>query len=360
MKKPSASISTPATILGLDVGDRRTHFCVLQGDEVVGRGAFNTTRSELVAAAQRVAGGRVVLEAGSQSPWMSRCLKDLGMAVHVVDPRRVQLISKDPRKTDRRDAEVLARLERGVPELLGNVHHRGEQSQCDLAILRAREQLVSCRVTLVQTVRGLCKAFGVRLPSAGTKAFANRVRSEVPEALLPAIEILLEQIQALSQAIDALEKRLNEVIETRYPEVAVLRQVDGVGLITAATFVLTIEDAARFTDSRQVGSWVGLAPRCHSSGDSNPQLPISKSGDATLRRLLVQCGHYILGPFGQDSDLRRFGLKLVERGGRAAKKKAVVAVARKLAVLLHRLWSRGLEYDPLHATSRRQAELAAS
>jgi len=152
---------------------------------------------------------------------------------------------------------------------------------------------------------------------------------------------------------------LEEVIATCYPEVELLRQIHGVGLITAATFALTIEDPNRFTDSLQVGSWVGLAPRCHSSGDSNPQLPIGKSGDGHLRRLLVQCGHYILGPFGQDSDLRRFGLKLAERGGRAAKKKAVVAVARKLAVLLHRLWSRGLEYAPLHAANRR-AESAAS
>lgn len=359
MTKRSASISSPTTILGLDVGDRRTHYCALQGDEVVDSGSFKTVQAELEAVAKRVAGDRVILEAGSQSPWMSRCLRDLGMTVHVADPRQLQLISKDRRKTDRRDAEMLARLERGVPEVLGNVHHRSEQAQCDLAFLRCRDQLVASRVALVLTIRGQCKAFGVKLPRADTKAFAKRMAAEVPQALMPAIEVLLDQIKSLSQAIATLEKRLSEVIEIRYPEVTVLRQVNGVGLITAATFALTIEDPTRFQDSRQIGSWLGLAPRSRASGDSNPQLPISKCGDGELRRLLVQCGQYILGPFGQDSDLRRFGLRLAERGGRAAKKKAVVAVARKLAVLLHRLWSRELDYDPLHSSERRTALVAS-
>lgn len=367
MKKRSASISATTTsstattpILGLDVGDRTTHFCLLQGDQVIERGSFPTTLEQLVAAAKKFASARVVLEAGSQSPWMSSALRSLGMLVHVVDPRRIKLISSDPRKTDRRDAETLARLERGVPELLGNIHHRGKQAQHDLALLRSREKLVDCRTSLVLLVRSICKASGVRLKSASTEAFPKRVRDDIPDGLNQSLDVVLDQIAALTKSIDELEKRLTEVADTRYPEVALLRQVPGVGPITATTFVLTIEDPSRFKDSRQVGSYLGLAPRCKSSGDSNPQLPISKSGDKSLRRLLVQSAHHILGRFGPDSDLRRFGLRMApDSRNKTAKKKAVVAVARKLAVLLHRLWSRGLEYEPLHAANRR-AERAAS
>ncbi len=350
--------STSPVTIGLDVGDRTTHFCVLKDREVVTRGAASTTRKGLDEALSSFLGSRIVLEAGSQSPWMSRHLRDAGFAVHVADPRRVQLISRDPRKTDRRDAEMLARLESGMPELLGHVHHRSEQAQADLAMIRARDQVVGCRTSLVQCVRSLTKSFGLRLPSASTSGFSKRVREIVPQALLPAIEVLLDQVDTLTKSIRELDRRIAKVAKERYPEIELLQQVNGVGPVTAAAFVLTIEDPTRFEESRRVGSWLGLCPRSHASGDSDPQLRISKSGDGYLRRLLVQCAQYILGPFGKDSDLRRFGLRLVERGGRAAKKKAITAVARKLAVLLHRLWRCGLVYDPLHETNRRAAKAA--
>ena len=356
MAQLSAAIS-PVTI-GLDVGDRTTHFCVLRDRVVVHRGSTKTSREGLDQALGEFAGARVVLEAGSQSPWMSRHLKALGFAVHVADPRRVQLISKDPRKTDRRDAEVLARLESGMPELLGQVHHRGEQAQADLSMVRARDQLVQCRTSLVQCARSLCKASGERLPSASTAGFSKRVRELVPAALTPGIEVLLDQIEALTASIRELERRIATVAAERYPEIALLQQVNGVGPVTATAFVLTIEDPTRFEDSRRLGSWLGLCPRSHASGDSNPELAISKAGDGYLRRLLVQCAQYILGPFGKDSDLRRFGQRLAARGGRAAKKKAVTAVARKLAVLLHRIWRDGLAYDPLHHANRHAAVAA--
>jgi transposase len=175
----------------------------------------------------------------------------------------------------------------------------------------------------------------------------------VPPALSPAVEVLLDQVAALTTSIRELDRRIAKVAAERYPEIALVQQVNGVGPVTATAFVLTIEEPARFDDSRRVGSWLGLCPRSHASGDSDPQLRISKSGDGYLRRLLVQCAQYMLGPFGKDSDLRRFGLRLTARGGRAAKKKAVTAVARKLAVLLHRVWRNGLAYDPLHDANRR-------
>jgi len=196
-------------------------------------------------------------------------------------------------------------------------------------------------------------AFGLRLPSASTSDFGKRVRELVPPALSPAVEVLLDQVAALTTSIRELDRRIAKVAAERYPEIALVQQVNGVGPVTATAFVLTIEEPARFDDSRRVGSWLGLCPRSHASGDSDPQLRISKSGDGYLRRLLVQCAQYMLGPFGKDSDLRRFGLRLTARGGRAAKKKAVTAVARKLAVLLHRVWRNGLAYDPLHDANRR-------
>lgn len=352
------SAVTPSLTIGLDVGDRATHFCVLRDREVTERGVAPTSRKGLDQVLGHLVGARVVLEAGSQSPWMSRHLGATGFDVHVADPRRVQLISKDPRKTDRRDAEMLARLEAGMPELLGRVHHRGEQAQADLSIVRARDQLVRCRTSLVQCVRSICKAFGERLPAASTAGFSKRVRELVPAVVLPAIEVLLDQTEALTVAIRELDRRLADAAQQRYPEVALLQQVNGVGPVTATAFVLTLEEPARFENSRRVGSWLGLCPRSHASGDSSPELRISKSGDGYLRRLLVQCAQYILGPFGKDSDLRRFGQRLVARGGRAAKKKAMTAVARKLAVLLHRIWRDGLAYDPLHRTNQSAATAA--
>lgn len=352
------SIVHPSFIaIGLDVGDRQTHAHVLevcgQSKSSVTRFAFATTSSQLTRSLEPYPGARVVLEAGSQSPWMSRQLRDEGFAVHVADPRRVQLIAQDPRKTDRRDAETLARLEAGMPELLGDVHHRGLQAQADLAIVRARDLVVGLRTKAVQHVRGTSKAFGITLPATSTDAFTKRVRHMLPAELSPALEPLLLQIDELSKTIHDYDRLMEAAVKARYAdEVAILRQVKGVGPITATAYVLTLETPERFATSRQVGSWLGLCPKSQASGDANPQLPISKAGDSALRRLLVQCAQYILGPFGKDSDLRTFGLRLVARGGRAAKKKAVIAVARKLAVLLHSLWKRRGTYEPLRQASR--------
>jgi len=350
----AAEILTPTFTVGLDVGDRRTHYCVVDDQrKVVARGSFTTDPEAMAKALAEFPGARVALEAGSQSPWMSRALKKSGFQVHVVDPRRVQLISKDPRKNDRRDAETIARLEAGMPELLGIVHHRSEQAQADLSVIRARDALVRMRTMLVQQVRGLSKVFGVRLPATSTNSFAKRVRSTVPEVLLPAVEILLEHIADTSTRIRESDKLLARISEERYPEAVRLQtQIQGVGPVTSMAFVLTIEDPNRFATSRQVGSWIGLCPRSFASGDSNPELGISKAGDAYLRRLLLQCSHYITGHFGQDSDLRRFGERLAAGGGRGAKKRSNVAVARKLAVIMHHVWRTGVDFNPLHNAER--------
>ena len=354
----STSVS-PITV-GLDVGDRTTHFCALDASrKVVARGSFATAMTALAEGLAAFAGAKVILEAGSQSPWMSRALRGMGHDVLVADPRRVQLISKDPRKTDRRDAEMLARMGSAMPELLGAVHHRGEQAQAHLAIVRARDLVVRMRTMAVQQARGICKAFGLRLPSATTRSFAKRVEDLIPEVLQPALQPILCLVAELTERICAFDKTLAAIAQQHYPEVGHLQQVDGIGPVISVAYVLTVEDPKRFRNSRSVGSWLGLCPRSQASGDSNPQLRISKSGDARLRRLLVQGAHRILGPFGSDCDLRRYGLQLAARGGKAAKKRAATAVARKLAVLLHHLWTTGVDYEPLRKANRQAVAATA-
>lgn len=349
-----------AALLGLDVGDRVTHFCALGAErEVLERGRFATTPQALRLALRSRPPCRVVLEAGSQSPWMSALLRELGHQVQVADPRRVELIAKSHRKTDRRDAETLARLALGMPELLGEVHHRSSEQQAALAVVRSRDLLVRMRTKCVQHVRGTCKAFGVRLSSCSARGFHRQVRETIPELLREALEPVLAMLGDLEERIRTLERRMSDLAEQRYPQTSVLRQVNGVGAVTSLAYVLTLADPARFAKSRDVGSWVGLCPRVHASGERDPRLSISKTGDGYLRRLLVQSAQYILGPFGKDCDLRRFGERLCARGGKVAKRRAVVAVARKLAILLHRLWVSGEVYEPLRHAQRHEP-LAAS
>lgn len=182
------------------------------------------------------------------------------------------------------------------------------------------------------------KSFGERLPKCSAASFhKKRVAGRLPEALAPALEPILETIANLTAQIRAYDRELAALAEDLYPETRLLRQVPGVGTLTALAFVLTIEDPGRFDDSRVVGAYLGLVPAKDQSGDSDPQRRISKRGDRMLRRLLVGSAQYLLGPFGEDCDLRRHGEKLAARGGKSAKKRAVVAVARKLSVLLHRL-----------------------
>jgi transposase len=283
-------------------------------------------------------------------------LEECGHEVLVANARRLRLIYSNKRKTDEIDAENLARLARLDPKLLYPVRHRGEQSQAHMALIRSRQALVDCRTQLVNHVRGAVKSFGHRLPKCPARTFHKRVQEHIPEALLPALEPLLEQIASLTERIRDYDRRLVAISEEHYPETALLRQVEGIGPLTALTFVLTLEDPYRFEKSRSVGAYLGLVPATDRSGDSDPQKRISKEGDEMLRKLLVGSAHYVLGPFGSDSDLRRHGEKIASRGGKNAKKRAAVAVARKLSVLLHRLWVTAEVYDPLHNAHRRQGQ----
>jgi transposase len=344
--------------IGLDVSDRYCRVCVLDArGEVEREDRIRTTPAAVDAWFARYAHARVVLEVGPHSPWLSRLLKQQGHEVVVANPRRVRLIAEAERKSDRIDAETLARLGRADPRLLRPIEHRGEAAQQNLALLRVREGLVRSRTKLIQCARGLAKSFGVRLPTSSTPSFAKRVREGGLEALFPGLEVLLHQCDELTASIRQLDREIERLGRERYPETQRLRQVAGVGPITSLAFVLTIEDPHRFAKSRSVGAYLGLTPRQRDSGDARPELAITRRGDEFMRRLLIEAAHYTLGPFGPDSQLRRFGLRLLGQGGARAKKRAVVAVARKLATLLHRLWVTGEGY---HALGVPSAEVQAA
>jgi transposase len=342
--------------IGLDLGDRFTEGRVLEGGgEVIEAFRVRTTEPALRARLSSFAASRVVLEVGTHSPWVSRTLASLGHETIVANPRRVRLIAENDSKSDGVDAELLARLGRVDPSLLRPIVHRGEQAQRDRMLVQTRDGFVRARTQLINAVRGFAKALGTRAPSCSTEAFPKRVRERLPGDLFPGLETLLETIERLTRTIQQMDGEIERLCAERYPETARLRQVRGVGAITALYFVLTLEDPTRFAKSRAVGAYVGLRPKQRDSGAQSPQLRITKAGDRLLRSLLVRCAHYILGPFGPDTDLRRAGLRMAERGGQAAKKRAIVATARRLAVLLHRLWVTGEEYEPL----RRSASQAA-
>jgi len=340
--------------VGLDLGDRFSHFVVLDAEgQPVEEGRVATQDSALRKRFSGCARMRIALETGTHSPWVSRLLKQCGHEVIVANSRKLRLIYENRRKNDRVDALYLARLARLDPQLLSPLKHRGLEAQKDLALLRSREALVDARTQLINHARGLVKSVGQRLPSCSSQAFSRKVLSAIPESLQRGLLPVLEMITSLNGQIKTLNRRLAALADETYPETKLLQQVIGVGPITSLGYVLILEDHGRFSKSRAVGSYLGLIPGSRRSGASDPQMRITKEGDSLLRRLLVSAAHYILGPFGPDTDLRRFGLRIAQRGGKNAKKRAVVAVARKLAILLHHLWRSGEVYEPLYQETRK-------
>jgi transposase len=346
--------------IGCDLGDKKSEICVLDAKgEVEERTSVRTTRKAMTALFTRAA-AHVVIEVGAHSRWVSALLAQLGHRVTVANPRRVKLISESDSKTDRHDAELLARLGRADVKLLAPVGHRKPQTQADLAVAKARDILVATRSKLVNHVRGTVKSVGERLPMCTSASFARKTRGLIPAELKPALEAVYQTLERIDEQIKEQDKMIERVAK-RYPDVDVVSQVSGVGVLTALVFVLTIENKDRFAKSRMAGAFLGLRPRKSATGKSDPELRITKAGDPFLRRLLVNGANYVLGPFGKDSDLRRWGLELGKRGGKNAKKRAKVAVARKMAVLMHRLWVTGEVYQPLGYHQRRlEPEQAAA
>jgi transposase len=345
----------------MDLGDKTSRYCVLGADgEVTSEGSVATTQKALAQKFSGMRRGRVAIEVGTHSPWVSRLLSGLGWEVIVANARQVQLISASSRKNDRLDARMLARLARVDPQLLRPIRHRSEQAQSDLMTIRVRASWVEARTGLVNAAPGFAKAMGERLPSGDTDSMGVEKMETLPAALQERLRPLLEQVESLTEKIQELDASIEQIARTQYPETALLRQVSGVGILIALTFMLTVEDRERFQKSRDVGCHVGLRPKQSESGQSQPQLPITKEGDRYLRTLLVQGAHCIVSRRGPDTDLKRWGLKLASHGGKNAKKRAIVAVARKLAVLLHRLWVTGEVYEPLRNSQTERSNKQAA
>jgi transposase len=348
--------------VGVDLGDQWSNYCILGlSGETLAEGKFRTRRQEVTEFFQGLAKSRVVVEVGTHSAWVGEVIAGFGHEVLVANPRLMDGSKRRRRKNDRIDAEKLARLGRIDPKSLHPIQHRSTEVREDLLVLRAREALVESRTKLISAVRGLVKSMGARVSNCSSPSFSQKAAAEIPDEVRETLQPLLRLIATLSDEIKTFDRRIDKLAAEKYMHTQLLRQVVGVGPVTALGYVLTLETPLRFARSRDVGPYLGLVPRQEDSGDIQPQLGISKAGDRMVRKLLVGSAHYILGPFGPDTDLRRFGMRLCERGGKNAKKRAAVAVARKLAVLLHRLWVSGEVYEPLgHGTLTKIAHAAAA
>jgi transposase len=346
-------VSIDRITVGLDLGDKYSQVCLLDDAADVTEEARIPTTAE--AFRRKFAGMQpslVVMEAGTHSPWVSRLLQSLGHTCLVADP--AMLSSKARKKNDKVDAQKLARWGRSDPQMLHPITHRSEDMQADMSFLLGRKALVEARTKLINGARGLVKAYGARLPKCDARQFASKVKDFVPQGFAAAVEPLLRMIDRLTAEIENTDQQVERLAEKKYArQTGAMRQISGVGPLISTAFVLVLQSPERFPKSRQVGPYLGLTRREAQSGERDPELRISKAGNKYLRQLLVNGAHYILGPFGPDCDLRRWGLSKA-KGGKKAKKRAVVAVARKLAVLMHRLWLTGEVYEPLLNPNRQQ------
>ncbi len=352
-KSTSTGMSTLTTV-GIDIGDKYSHYCQLDVcGKIEAEGRVRTTPAGL----NKQFGGRdpmrVAIETGCHSPWIFDLLQKLGHEVILANARSLRAIYSNPRKNDRVDARMLARLARVDPGLLNPVTPRSAPVRAHLAILRARACMVEQRTKLVNSVRGLGKSYGHRFASCSAASFHHQAPKDIPRDLWEAVEPLMTLVAEVTGKIKEYDRKVAKLCEKTYPATELLMQVRGVGPLTALAFTLVIEDPLRFKKSRDVSAYLGLVPRSDQSGERNPELHITKAGDTMLRTLLVQSSHYILGHFGTPSDLRYFGERLEARGNSCAKKKAVIATARKLSILLLSLWKSGETYEPLRNGSEK-------
>ena len=342
--------------IGMDLGNKTCEICILNtsdGSLIV----RETVCSDIVSIKKYFSKFtnpmivQIALEAGTHSPWIYHLLKEMKFHVLVGHPRKLRAIWDNDNKNDQKDAEMLARIARFDTKLLSPIKHRSQSSHIDLSIIKCRDGLVSSRTNLVNMVRGLLKSQGINPPSCSTVCFPKNIYKILPEEVYSIFSEVLSAIDDITVKIHNLDKKIEKKCK-EYNETESLRQIKGIGPVTSLSYILTLENHNRFRKSRDVGAFLGLTPKRDQSGDIDKQLGITKAGNRYLRKLLIGSAQYILGPFGEDCDLRRYGLKIAERGGKIAKRKAVVAVARKLAVLMHSLWRSGEDYNPLRKNKK--------
>lgn len=344
------TVIVPELTTGIDLSDKKFDFVTLAATgEIVEEKSVALTKSQLQKCFGSGPRRRIVLEVGTHSPWISEELARYGHEVCTADPRRLKLITSSSKKNDRNDAVALAQLGMVGLGLLSLVYHRSKQSRAHLGLIKYREAMCQTRCRYITMVRGMLKSYdGTRVPRSSTRTFADKVRDlKIPRGKLPGLERILRAIDEHTRDINAMDKEIDKLAIDEYPEAARIQQIFGVGWLTALTFVLTIEDPRKFKNGRAVAAYLGLCPRQFRSGETDKQLRITKEGDGRLRRLLVICAHRILSATAPDTDLKRFGEALATRGGKNAKKRAVVAVARRLAVLAYSLWMSGEKWEEL-------------
>ena len=324
---------------GLDVSDKMTHVCVVDGSGAVQWTGVCATDPEVIARTltTRAPGlVRAVLETGALSAFLYHGLIERGVAAICVCARHAKrVLSARVNKSDPHDAEGLAQMAR--TGWFKQVRIKDEATHMDRARLKIREQLIGARQAIANQLRGLLKLFGLRLGQVTTPARrAERLRllfAQKPE-LQPILTPLIESLEALEVQIARTTKQLAAQAAAD-PVTARLMTAPGVGPITALIFKASIEDPERFARGEDAGAFAGLAPRRNQSGERDYKGRISKAGDPMLRRALYEAANVLLGRVKRSCALRDWGLKLAETKGT---KRARVAVARKLAVLLHRLW----------------------
>jgi transposase len=270
--------------IGIDLGDVWSHYCTLNIDgEVVDRGRFRTSPKGVEKWFTDLAPARVAMEAGTHSIWISEQLQEMGHEVIVANVRELRAISHSDRKSDQVDSEKLARYARLDPEILRPIAHRTVEQQEALTLIRARDLIVRLRTAAVNAVRGLTKSCGYRMPASSTRRFAKRCLAVMPPGLAQALGPVLEQIAEMTAKIKQYDRQIRQLGQTKYPQTQALLTVQGVGHITALTFVLTLGSKQRCQRSRDVGCYLGLRPRRSQSGDRDPQLGITKAGNVYLR-----------------------------------------------------------------------------
>ena len=344
----------PEVTIGLDVSDKSCCMCVLdRNGEVAATGTIKLNETALAMQFEHLPHARVAFEVGTHSRWLAAMFEGWGHEVIVANARKLAVISQNDRKSDGADAELLARLARTDVKLLCPVEHRSEAAAKGLALVRSRAVIVRSRTMMINSIRGQVKTIGERMPSCDAEHF-HEMTDKLPAALQTALSPLMTLVGELTKQIMMFDGMLEKDADIIAPGARRLTTINGVGLLTAVCFTLVMDDPTRFAKSRQVGPYLGLVPKRSQSGEIDKAMRISKAGDPYTRQLLVQCAQTVMRSSAKETELRQWGTKLAGTG-KTSKRRATVAVARKLAVLMHHLLVTGETYNPFYERDRKAA-----
>lgn len=355
--------------IGLDVSNKDTKVCIVKKGKVVKRFSVASDPDSIGEAIKKINLDiqKIGLEAGCLSHWIMDGLLKQGLNVVCLETRRMAAIIKtNINKTDKNDAkEIAIAVENGNYR---EVHHKSEDSINIKVMMSARSAIVHQLTNFKGTVRGLLKIYGIKLkPTLSNHNFVDEVLGQLkwgdftPEEIKPKTDFspvkdLLDIIQVLIEKLNKLDNEVEE-ISKKYAIVQKFMTVDGVGPITALSYMTNIDDPKRFKYSRSVGAYVGCTPKQYSSGESVIQGGISKCGPKDLRTLLYEAGMSILTRTKKWSRLKAWGLKIERKKGTKA---AAVAIGRKLAIIMHRMWMENTEFcygDPKSKQEKKDKDL---